>query len=118
MAKQNGKNGKVVDDLADGKAVGETKAEKDDDSVKTPLKPRTQKTLKIIDTKKENNDEDLKPSLVKGSRLNDEEDGARRQYEESVAKMRLASERIKRIKAEKEERFKMKLEEQKKMMTP
>ena len=82
--------------------------------MKTPLKPRTQKTLKIIDTKNENNDEDLKPSMVKGSRLNDEEDEARRQYEESVTKMRQASERIKRIKAEKEKRFKMQLEEQRK----
>jgi hypothetical protein len=52
MARQNGKDGEVVDDLADGQTVGETKAEKDNDSLKTPLRSKTQKTLKIIDTKK------------------------------------------------------------------
>ena len=70
-------------------------------------------TLKIVNIKKEDSDEDLKSRMIKGSILNDEEDEARRQYEESVAKLRQASERIKRIKAEKEERFKMRLEEQK-----
>jgi hypothetical protein len=106
MAKQNGKDGEVVETRADGQTVGEAKAVKDDDSLKTPLKPKTQKTLKIVED--ENSDEDITPKMI------NEEEEARRQYEESVAKMKQASERIKRIKAEKEERFKMKLEEQKK----
>ena len=52
MAKQNGKDGEVADVLADGQTVGKAKAGKDDDSIKTPLKPKTQKIVKIIDTKK------------------------------------------------------------------
>jgi len=106
MAKQNGKDGEVVEARAGGQAVGEAKAVKDDDSLKTPLKPKTQKTLKIVED--ENSDEDITPKMI------NEEEEARRQYEESVAKMKQANERIKRIKAEKEERFKIKLEEQKK----
>lgn len=57
--------------------------------------------------------EDSKSKMI-NSQLNDEEDEARRQYEDSVAKMKQASERIKRIKAEKEERFQMQIEEQRK----
>ena len=108
QTKQNRKDGEVVDARADGQAVGEAKAVKDDDSLKTPLKPKTQKTLTIIEN--EDSDEDFNPKMTKSSALKDEEEEARRQYEESVARMKQASERIRGIKAKKEERFKMKLE--------
>jgi len=87
MAKQNGKDGEVVDARADGQTVGEAKAEKDDDFLKTPLKPKTQKTLTIIES--ENSDEDITPKMIKSSALKE----ARRQHEESVAGMKQASER-------------------------
>ena len=66
--------------------------------------------MKIIDARKKDSDEDFDSRMITGSILNDEEDEARRQYEESATKMKQASERIRRIKIEKEERFKMKLE--------
>ena len=114
MAKQIGKDGEVVDDRAEGQAVGKAKADKDEDSMKTPVKPRNQglaKMLKIVEP--EVSDEEITPKITRKSTVTDEEDEARRQYEESVANMRQATERIRRIKADKEERFKMKLEEQK-----
>ena len=82
MAKQNGKDGEVVDARADGQTVCEAKAEKDDDFLKTPLKPKTQKTLTIIEN--ENSDVDITPKMIKRSALKDEEEEARRPYEESV----------------------------------
>jgi hypothetical protein len=85
MAKQNGKDGEVVEARADGQTVGEAKAEKDNDSLKTPLKPKIQKTLKIIEV--ENSDEDITPKMIKSSELNDEEEEVRRQYEESMEKL-------------------------------
>ena len=82
--------------------------------MKTPVKPRNQglaKMLKIFEP--EVSDEEITPKITRKSTVTDEEDEARRQYEESVANMKQATERIRRIKADKEERFKMKLEEQK-----
>ena len=134
MAKQIGEAGEVVDVLADGQAVGDAEAGKDEDSMKTPLKPRISKTVKISDTKKKTTGEDTIPTFeklvkeelekrliedakaktIKSSQFNNDEDEARRQYEDSVAKTRQARERIKRIKAKKEERFKMQIEEQRK----
>ena len=114
MAKQTGKDGEVVDDCAEGQTVGKAKADKDDDSMQTPVKSRTHsfaKTLKIVEP--EVSDEKITLKITKKSTFTDEEDEARCQYEESVASMKQATERIRRIKADKEERFKMKLEEQK-----
>jgi hypothetical protein len=45
MAKQNGKDGEVVEARADSQAAGKAKAVKDDDSLKTPLEPKTQNKL-------------------------------------------------------------------------
>ena len=99
MAKRNGKDEGVVDARADGQAVGEAKAEEDDDSLKTPKKPKTQKTLTIIEY--ESCEEEIIPKTIKRSAFKDEDEEAKRQYEESVAGMKQASERIRRIKAEK-----------------
>jgi hypothetical protein len=74
--KQNGKDGEVVEDRADGQAVGKTKAGTDDDSMKTPLS-KIQKTLRIIEN--ENSDEDITPKMTKSSIVKNEEDEARRQ---------------------------------------
>ena len=129
LAKQQGEVGEVVDAHAKGQAVGNPKAGEDDDSVKTPIKPKNSKTVKIVSTKKE--DQLLFEKLVKEemdkrlleeamkresktvniSQAQDEEDEARTTYKESLEKMKQARERIKKIKAEKEERFKMPLEE-------
>jgi hypothetical protein len=111
MAKQLGKDGEVADVRADGQAVGKAKAGKDDDSMKTPLKPQVKRTLKIAEY--ESSEEDINSKMILGSTFTDEEEEVRRQYEESLAGMRQARERIRRIKMEKEERFKMRLEEQK-----
>ena len=76
--------------------------------MKTPLKPKTQKTLTIIEN--ESSEEDITPKMIKRSAFKEEEEEARRQYEESIAGMKQASERIRRIKAEQEERFNIKFE--------
>ena len=137
LAKQKDEVGEVVDALADGQAVGKPKAGEDDDSLKTPIKPKNSKTVTIASAKKERPDQDTLPifeklvkeemekrlvedaknkesKTVKNPQFPDDEDEYIRQYEDSVAKMKQASERIKKIKAEKEERFKMQIEEQRK----
>ena len=63
MAKQNGKDGEVVDARADGQVVGKAKSEEDDDSLKTSLKPKTQKTLKIVEY--ESIVEEIAPKMIK-----------------------------------------------------
>jgi hypothetical protein len=112
-ARQTSKDGEV-EDRAEGQAVGVADAENDEDSMKTPVRPKNQggsRMLKIVEP--EVSDEEMTPKMSKKSTFTDDEDEARRQYQESVANMKQATERIRRIKAEKEKRFKMQLEEQK-----
>ena len=56
-AKQNGKDGEVTEEPADGQTVGEADAVKEDNSMKTPLTPKISKTAKIFDTKKKEYEE-------------------------------------------------------------
>jgi hypothetical protein len=79
MAKQAGKDGDV-DDRAEGQAVGEAKADKDEDSMKTPVRPKNQgfaKLLKIVEPKV--SDEEMTPKMSKKSTFTDDEDETRRQ---------------------------------------
>jgi hypothetical protein len=99
---QTGKDGEVKN-RAEGQAVGVANADKDEDSMKTPVKPKNQgfaRMLKIVEP--EVSDEEITLKISKKSTFIDEEDEARRQYQESVVNMKQATERIRRIKAEKE----------------
>jgi len=98
-ARQIGKDGEVKN-RAEGEAVGVADAEKNEDSMKTPVKPKNQgfaRMLKIVEP--EVSDEEMTPKMSRKSTFTDEEDEARRQYKESVANMKQATERIRRIKA-------------------